>query len=268
MKPSVFRTVVSLSVALNVLAMMGVTALVVKKGGLPWLKHQVPLITNMMRGRQAPREVPNTSPSVYQQLSVGPDDIILLGDDQLDAGEWHELLGDAHAKKRTIVGDDTHALLQRLGPIVEGRPRHVVVCCGSNNIRARTPHAQTAREYAQIVERLASRSPDTDTWLLPVLPVNARLYRRWVAPDVPYLHMPDRHDVQQLNQAIRALAVGTPRVHFVDLPEVVDEAGGLRQEYTLDGLHLNGAGLKLVALHLKRDLLRDSTGVAGPAPRP
>lgn len=257
MKPYLFRGLISLSVALNVLGVIGAVALVEKKGGLSWLDRQVPRVLGAMQAEQIRSGFPSTTLSVYGQLSVGPDDIVLLGDDLLAYGEWHELFGDPRAKNRAIVGDDTHTMLKRLEQIVGGGPRHVVVSCGSNNIRSRIPYAQTAAEYAQIVAMLASQSGDTDIWLLPVLPVNKRLYRRWVAPDVPYMHRPGRKDVEALNGVIRALAVNRPRVHFVDLRELVDPAGELRQEYTLDGLHLNGEGFQRVAMRLRHELPRN-----------
>jgi lysophospholipase L1-like esterase len=260
MKTPLFRRLIILSVALNALAAIGSFALVEKKGGVPWLNRQVSKTLYAMRGEPIRAGYPNTTLSVYGQLPVGPMDIIFLGDDALDYGQWHELLEDPRAKNRAMAGDDTHTMLQRLEPIVAGDPRHVVVSCGINNIRRRMPCAQTAREYARIVTLLASRSPDSDIWLLPVLPVNGRLYRRWIVPDVPYLHVPSRKEVEALNGVIRALAVHRPRVHFVDLDEVVDSAGELRQEYTLDGLHLNGEGFQRVALRLRRELRLDTGG--------
>jgi lysophospholipase L1-like esterase len=105
------------------------------------------------------------------------------------------------------------------------------------------------------VTTLASRSPDTDIWLLPVLPVNRRLYREWIAPDWPYLNIPSHREVEALNAEIRALAADRPRVHFLDLREVVDSAGELRQDCTLDGFHLNGEGFQRVAMRLRDNLL-------------
>jgi lysophospholipase L1-like esterase len=247
--------VMILSVALNGLAVIGLVVLTERKGGRPWLDRQVPRVLCAMQRRPIRSGGPSTSLSVYGRLPVGPGDIVMLGDDLLEHGAWHELLGDPRAKNRGIVGEDTHTMLERLGQAVAGGPRHVVVSCGSNNLRTRMPRAQTVREYARIVATLVSRSPGTDLWLLPVLPVNQRLYRKWIAPDEPYLNAPGRREVEALNAEIRALAVDRPRVHFLDLPEVVDPAGELRQDCTLDGLHLNGEGYQRVAMRLRDSLL-------------
>jgi len=255
MKTRLFRKMMILSVALNTLAAIGLVALIEKKGGWSWLDRQVPRVLGAMRGGPVSSGFPNTSLSVYGRLPVAPGDIVMLGDDLLEYGAWHELLGDPRAKNRAIVGDDTHAMIERLGQVVAGGPRHVVVCCGSNNLRRRVPRAQTVREYVRIVTTLASRSPDTDIWLLPVLPVNRRLYREWIAPDWPYLNIPSHREVEALNAEIRALAADRPRVHFLDLREVVDSAGELRQDCTLDGFHLNGEGFQRVAMRLRDNLL-------------
>lgn len=255
-----FRRVLSLSIALNVLAVIGSIALVQKKGGPSWVRRQVPKVLGAVVGKQVQSDYPNTTLSVYEQLSIGPEDIVLFGDDVLAYGGWHELLADPHAKNRAIARDDTRALLGRIGQIAGGRPRHVVISCGSSNIQRRLSHAQTAAEYARIVTLLASRSPDSDIWLLPVLPVNKRLYQRWVATDDPSAHRPARRDVELLNGIIRALAVNRPRVHFIDLRELVDPAGELRQEYTLDGFHLNGKGSQRIAMRLQQELRLNTAG--------
>jgi lysophospholipase L1-like esterase len=237
MTTSWFRRVLALSIALNVVAVVGSVALVQKKGGLAWVSRQAPKVWGTVYQKPVQTDYPNTTLDVYGQLSIGRDDIVLFGDDVFAYGGWHELLADPRVKNRAIARDDTRLLLERIGPIVAGGPRHVVVSCGSFNIQRRTTLTQTAAEYERIVTRLTSRRPDADVWLLPVLPVNRRLYQRWVATDDPNVHRPARRDVEALNRIIRALADRHPRVHFVDLGELVDPAGELRREYTLDGLH-------------------------------
>jgi lysophospholipase L1-like esterase len=261
MRTSFFRRVLGLSMALNVLAVVGSVALVQKKGGAPWVRRQVTKVLGAVEGKRVRSDYPNITLSVYEQLSIGPDDIILFGDDVLAYGGWHELLADPRVKNRAISYDDTRLLLARIRQIVRGGPRHVVMSCGSYNIQRRIPDAQTAAEYARIITLIMSGSPHTEIWLLPVLPVNKHLYQRWVAPDSPQGRRPARKDIEALNGVIRALAVNRPRVHFVDLPELVDPAGELRQEYTLNGLHLNGKGYRRIAMRLQQELPGD-TGAA------
>jgi len=242
-------------------------------GGLPWLRRELAEVLPALRRHEPPADYAHNMRSMFERLPAGPEDILLLGDSILDFGEWHELLANPHAKNRAINGDDTRTILERLDQITRGSPRHVILLCGINNLQNRVSQAQTTREYARIVETITSRSACTDLWLLPTLPINTRLYRKWIVPGMGFLHAPLREEVGALNTFIRALAVDRPRVHFVDLPELLDATGELRQEFSSDGIHLNGRGLEQLAIRLRQELpLHDeppaSHDAAGSAGRP
>jgi len=253
-RPHLPRILLALSLALNALFVLGSVAVVLSMGGLPWLHRELADVFPSLRRHEPPADYAHNMRSMFEQLPAGPDDILLLGDSILDYGEWHEFLANPHAKNRAINGDYTCTILPRLDQITRGRPRHVVLLCGINNIQNGVPYAQTIREYARIVTTIASQSARTDLWLLPVLPVNTQLYRKWIVPGMDYLHTPTREDVAALNGFIRTLAIDRPRIHFVDLPGLLDPTGELRQEYSSDGIHLNGRGLEQVALRLKQEL--------------
>lgn len=252
MKKYLYRVPIILSLTLNLLAVIGSVSIIEKKGGLPWLSRKVAEVFRSQQAEQTHADYPNNRLSVFEQLTVGPNDIIFLGDSILSAGEWHEFLDDGRAKNRAIGGDDTHTILNRLNHIVLGRPRHVVVLCGINNFRKRIPYAQTTDEYAQIVAMISLQSQYTDIWLLPVLPVNTVLYRQWILPYDPDINMPSRTEVEALNAFIKKLAVDKRRIHFVDMPTLLNQTGELRQDCTPDGLHLNGRGLKEIAIRLQQ----------------
>jgi lysophospholipase L1-like esterase len=252
MKKYLFRIVIILCLAMSLLALIGFVGIMAKKGGLPWLSRKVAEVFRPQEAKRTRGDYPNNRLSVFEQLPVGPDDIVFLGDSILDLGEWHEFLDDGHAKNRGINGDDTHTILDRLNQIMVGRPRHVVVLCGINNFQKRIPFAQTTNEYAQIVAMISSQSQHTDIWLLPVLPVNTRLYKRWIVPDHPGINMPSRTEVEALNAFVKKLAVDKQRIHFVEMPALLNHTGELREDCTLDGLHLNGRGLKTIGTRLQR----------------
>jgi lysophospholipase L1-like esterase len=254
MRPHVPGILLALSLALNSLFALGSVAVVQSMGGLPWLRRELAELLPLLRSHEIPADYAHNMQSLFAQLPIGPHDIVLLGDSILDYGEWHEFLANPHARNRAINGDDTRTILPRLDQITRGRPRHVVLLCGINNIQNHVSYAQTTREYARIVATITSRSARTDVWLLPVLPINTRLYRKWIVPDMDFLHTPAREEVVALDTFIRTLAVDRPRIHFVDLPGLLDPAGELRQECTSDGIHLNGRGLEQVALRLRQEL--------------
>ena len=190
--------------------------------------------------------------SVFEQLPLGTNDIVFLGDSIFNFGEWQELMDDPRAKNRAISGDDTANILKRLGQVTSGRPAHVVLLIGINNFQGGVPFTQTTNEYAQIVEKLLSASDRTKVWLVPIFPVNPNLYRRWITPGNPNIHMPEQSEVESLNRFLEHLTAKDPnRIHYVPVPSVLNSSGYLGEDFTLDGLHLNGRGLSEIAKHVK-----------------
>lgn len=207
-----------------------------RKGGLDWLMYQ-------FSGGQAVA-YSHTKQSVYDCIPITSNDIVMLGDSMLDYGEWHELLGNPRAKSRAIAGDCVHDVIARLGPIVEARPAHIVVMVGANDLQRGEPVEQVATEYRHMVDIICTMSPDTVVWLLPVLAPHERLYRQHIKPRYPGIHMPTVDQVKDLNTEIRGLA--SHNVYFIGLDGLLEE-GQIAAAYTLDGLHLSGRGLIVVA---------------------
>lgn len=247
---------------INLLTVVGALVIINKKGGLPWMCHK---IEREFRSEQDERNRahqkagrkqsvhPKLRLSVFEQLPIGPNDTVLLGDSLLSDGEWHEFFNESHVKNRAIGGDTTHTLLNRLSRIIAGKPRHVVILCGINNVYSHMPYEQTTEEYARIVATISSQSQDSDIWLLSILPVNKTLHKKWIVPAHPGVTMPDQTEVEAVNAFIKSLAGDRQsRIHFVDLSAFLDSTGGLSEDFTDDGLHLNGRGMKELATHLQK----------------
>ena len=160
-----------LSVLANLLCLIGAVAVVEMKGGLPWLYNKFTAIVNPVSNEASQDDYFSNRVSIFSQLTIGPDDIVFLGDSIFDFAEWHESLHDQRVKNRAVYGDTTHSILRRLDQITDGKPRCVVLLCGINNFQRRIPLTQTTKEYAEIVARIRSKSRLTEIYLLPVLPV-------------------------------------------------------------------------------------------------
>lgn len=264
MKSRLVHSVLILSLCMNAMVVVGTVVIVEKKGGLLWLTRKFSDVFHPAQAGQERDLYQNTRLSVFEELSVEPEDIIFLGDSTLDFGEWHEFFSDHHVKNRSINGDDTHTILERLDPIVDGSPRHVILLCGANNFQKRIPFSQTTDEYTTIVSSITSRSQTTELWLLPVFPVNIALYKKWIIPEYPGITMPDMSDISKLNAFIENFPGGNRRIHFVDTSALIDQNGELNENFTLDGLHLNGRGLKLLAMRLRETGLFDSRNTVSP----
>ncbi len=176
--------------------------------------------------------------SFFEEFRVRPGDIVFVGDSITAGARWPEVFPGRPVRNRGINGDTTTGVLERLGPIVGGRPDTIFLMIGSNDLGLGRSVDETVDNIEEIVRRIRLESPRTRIVLQSVLPREREL----------------AEDVSRLNDGIRSVAFRSG-LAYVDLVRAfADESGQLRRELTNDGLHLLGPGYALWA-ELVRDLL-------------
>jgi lysophospholipase L1-like esterase len=167
---------------------------------------------------------------LYAQLSLGPTDIVMLGDSITEGGEWAELLGDARVKNRGVAGDSTEGLLTRLGPVFAGHPAQVFVMAGVNDMLSGASVETVAGHLERLLEVFSAATPGTRVMLQRVLPI-----------DPTMLGTGDNGAIRALNDRLRALAAAHGAT-YVDLYPRFEVDGRLEPGLSHDGLHLDGPG--------------------------
>lgn len=176
--------------------------------------------------------------SFFEEYRVEPGDIVFVGDSLTAGARWPEVFPGRPVRNRGIRGDTTSGLLERLDAIAGGRPALVLLMIGSNDLGFDESVEATLERYAEILDGVRARSPETRIVCQSVLPRQAEFADR----------------IRELNAGIRTLAEGRGH-HYADLfPSFANARGELRPEFTNDGLHLLGVGYALWA-ELIRDLV-------------
>ena len=99
------------------------------------------------------------------------------------------------------------------------------------SIAADIPVAQVIRNYRKILERVRRESPQTQIFVISVLPVNQRVTKGLAHGNAT---------IRVLNVRLRDLAGQFESVTFLDVFDALTDASGdLRKDLTTDGLHLN-----------------------------
>lgn len=176
--------------------------------------------------------------SLFEVLPVTPDDIVFLGNSITNGCEWSELFGSANVKNRGISGDFTERLLERIDPIVAGRPKKIFLMIGINDISRGRTVAEVVDGIARIVSRIRTESPDTKLYLQSLLPVTD-YYGMFEGHTSRYRMVPE------VNAELQRLAASTGAVYIDLYSAFADSDGKMKPEYTNDGLHLLGAGYLL-----------------------
>jgi lysophospholipase L1-like esterase len=221
------------SLALNIAGAATFAARVMRKGGMRYLLERLdlrdaghPMLAFQADRRAQFRKLPNTEA-----------EIVFAGDSLIADGPWAELY--SPIKNRGIGGETTAGLLDRLDEVTESQPRKIFLLVGTNCLAAEVPVAQVVRNYRTILERIHRESPQTQVFVISVLPVNQRIANGPVH---------DNAAIHELNDRLRDLAGQLERVVFVDVfAALTDVNGNLRKDLTTDGLHLNIDGYLILS---------------------
>jgi lysophospholipase L1-like esterase len=210
MKPWIIRT----SLALNVL----ILALCV---GV-WLGRDQ--IIQSVLERMATARI-----SFFDSFPGTQSDVVMLGDSITAGGEWSEMFPGLPIRNRGISGDTTTDVLLRLDPLVAAKPAAVFLKIGTNDLNRVPDRAVSYQQYRQIVTRIQSGSPATAIFLQSVLPREAAM----------------REEVEAYNRQIKAVADELGVVYIDLYPAFLAADGSIRDELTLDELHLSGEGYRV-----------------------
>lgn len=157
---------------------------------------------------------------------------VMVGDSLTHFAEWHELFPGASILNRGIGRDTTSGVLKRLDSIIAARPENAFVMLGINEILGNRPEEEILRDYVGILKILQSSK------ITPI--VESTLYVVKGYPDSERVNA----EVKRLNDDLLAYA-GTNNMVFVNLNDGLSAGGNLRENLSIDGVHLNWDGYKI-----------------------
>ena len=161
--------------------------------------------------------------------------IVFIGTSLTQNFELAELFHNASLKNRGIMGDVTQGVLQRLKPVTNGHPKKIIIELGINDVLMQVPEDTLLKNYERIMRDFGINSPRSKVYVQSVLPISAtRLF-----PGVNALDVNDR--IISVNTALKKMAK-TYDATYIDLYSHFTIGKALNDDYTFDGLHLNGKG--------------------------
>lgn len=175
--------------------------------------------------------------TMFEQLPISSQDIVMLGDSITDGCEWAELLPGHNMKNRGISGDTCSGVFDRLQPILEGKPRKLFLMIGINDLSQGATPQQIADGNRAIIRRFKQESPGTQIHLQSLLPVND-CYNR-------FLHATAKSAMVPTVNALLRRVAEEEKVSYIDLFPHFAVQGKLNPKLSNDGLHLTGPGYTL-----------------------
>ncbi len=161
-------------------------------------------------------------------------EIVMLGDSLTKAGDWKKLLENEHLINLGIDGDTTLGILNRIDILTQLEPKKVFLMAGINDLCISIPIEEIFNNYKKILEVLNKKQ----------IPVIVQLTLLTQMPAV-------NKKVKIFNKLLEEYC-HKYSIEFVDLNHFFsNDEGLLREELTIDGLHLGQKAYKVWAYKLK-----------------
>lgn len=222
-----YKRILCLSLVFNLLFILAVSAFMIKKGGLDYIKSK---ISN--KSQTVLSDYHRTEGSVFSSLPQSKNKIVFAGDSLTDYGEWQELLQNDNIENRGIAGDTTLGLLDTINSISSNQPKEIFIMIGINDLNSGISVDTMLKNYTEIINDIKSNSPQTKIIIQSLLPVNDTINKLKV----------NNNEIIQANDELNKLAEEN-NLTFIDLHSLfVDEKGKLNKNLTVDGLHITGDG--------------------------
>lgn len=171
--------------------------------------------------------------SLFEILPVDTTSIVFLGNSLTNGCEWHELFGNPNIKNRGINGDTVDGIIERLDPVVAGKPAKIFLLSGVNDISHDLSADSIVTMLMDLVDRIHAATPSTRLYVESLLPINNSFGR--------YRLLKDKEPViKEINCQLAANA-GEKGYTWIDCTSTFADAdGNLDASITNDGLHLLG----------------------------
>jgi predicted alpha-1,2-mannosidase len=170
----------------------------------------------------------------FETLPDTKGEIIFLGNSITDNAEWAELFRNPNVKNRGIGGDDTDGVLERLGEVVSSRPAKIFIMIGTNDLAYLKGTEHVIANYGKILDRIEQESPRTRIYIQSILPTDDAIHT-----------LRKNSDIMQLNETLEGMAAERGHTYIDLFTPFATPDHKLNPEYSIDGLHLNGAGYLL-----------------------
>jgi len=169
--------------------------------------------------------------SIFNIMPEDTSAIYFIGNSIIAGIEWNELFNNIHIKNRGIGGDLTNGVLSRINEIAIARPQKVFLLIGINDLLQKIEHKNIIDNYKRILEIIQSKSPNTKIYLQSIMPVNSK----GVKSD----------DIIKVNKELNRLCTDI-NCNYIDLFSLFkNEKNELKEEYSFDGVHINGKGYEI-----------------------
>ena len=179
--------------------------------------------------------------TIFSMLPVNEGDILIIGDEMIHGGEWHELLKSNKVKNRGsgwgYTGPGLDVMLKEIPLILNTRsgsckPSKVLLYAGAGEVNGAAALSTIESNYKSVVAKIKECAPGATVCLMSLQPTtNASTNTGRVVP---------------FNNLLKAIADSDGMVEYIDIYTGFENGGVASSDY-FSGSYLNGFGYVKVA---------------------
>ena len=169
--------------------------------------------------------------SELKTLPIDSSDIVFVGNSITEGYPVNEVFQSIHVKNRGIGFNQTKHILGRMDGILAGKPKKLFLEIGVNDLLQSVPVDTLFRNYRQIIRKIRTGSPATKLFVQSIFPVG-KTYDTL------------NHTIDDVNLRLKNYCDSLD-IPFLDIHSRLESHGRLEPPYTLDDVHLTGAGYKI-----------------------
>ena len=182
--------------------------------------------------------------SIFNNLPHRSNEIIFIGDSNIQYGEWSDLLENNQIRNRGISGDDIEGVTARLNDVLSDNPKKIFLMVGINDlINKHDDERNVVSGYENLVKQISLKSPGTKLYVHSLLPTHSQ------EPGI-------NKQINYINGRLKQISKDN-NVNYIDLYSSFQDANGnLSDQYSFDGIHLNGVGYGVWKKHIEKFVKR------------
>ena len=179
--------------------------------------------------------------TIFSMLPVNEGDILIIGDEMIHGGEWHELLRSSKVKNRGsgwgYTGPGLDVMLKEIPLILNTRsgscrPSKVLLYAGAGEVNGSAALSTIEGNYKNVIAKIKECAPEATICLMSLQPTtNASTNTGRVVP---------------FNNLLKAIAAADEKIEYIDIYTGFENNNVASSDYFC-GSYLNGYGYVKVA---------------------
>ncbi len=185
--------------------------------------------------------------SIWQETAghIPDNGIVFIGDSHTEYFELNEYFPGFPVFNRGIYGDTSYGVKKRLAEsALKFNPSKVFLLIGANDVnKTNDTNEVIVDNIKDIVRQIKTAIPDTTVYVQSLYPVN----RNGKNSSLVSIFKLTNERLSAINLLLESFC-NSEGIAYIDMfSQLIDEKGQLREDFSIEGLHLNEAGYRFVA---------------------